>query len=143
LQATSNARGETLAQASARVFGKNGFDVAFECVGVEATITAAVDSIQKGGSIIVVGVFGDQPRINLALVQDRELNLRGTLMYQRQDYMRAVELIASEGILTEPLVTKHFSLENYIEAYRFIEQFGDRSMKVVIDVGDVPPVQGA
>jgi threonine dehydrogenase-like Zn-dependent dehydrogenase len=55
-------------------------------------------------------------------------------MYQRQDYKRAVELIASDGIITEPLVSKHFSMDNYIEAYRFIDKFGDRSMKVVIDV---------
>jgi L-iditol 2-dehydrogenase len=103
-------------------------------VGVEATITAVIDSIQKGGTIIIVGVFGDKPHINLALVQDRELNLHGTLMYQRQDYQRAVELIASGGIITEPLVSKHFSLDTYIEAYRFIDKFGDRSMKVVIDV---------
>ncbi len=134
LEATSNAKAETLAQASQRVFGKIGFDVAFECVGVEATITAVVDSIQKGGTIIIVGVFGDQPRVNLALVQDRELNLRGTLMYQRQDYQRAVELIASGDIQTGPLVTKHFSLDDYLEAYRFIDEFGDRSMKVIIDV---------
>jgi L-iditol 2-dehydrogenase len=134
LEATSNAKEETLSQASERVFGKNGFDVAFECVGVEATITAVIDSIQKGGTIIIVGVFGDKPRVNLALVQDRELNLHGTLMYRRQDYKRAVELIASGGILTEPLVSKHFSMDNYIEAYRFIDQFGDKSMKVVIDV---------
>jgi L-iditol 2-dehydrogenase len=135
LQATSNAKTETLAQAVGRVFGKDGFDTAFECVGVEATITDALACIQKGGTIIVVGVFGDQPRLNLALVQDRELNLRGTLMYRREDYQRAVELIASGGILTEPLVSKHFSLDNYLDAYRYIDQFGSQCMKVVIDVG--------
>ena len=134
LEAGSNAKTETLAQASERVFGREGFEVAFECVGVEATITAAVDSIQKGGSIIIVGVFGEKPPVNLALVQDRELNLRGTLMYRREDYERAVALIASGGIQTGPLVTKHFPLDDYLEAYRFIEQYGDRSMKVVIDV---------
>lgn len=134
LKATSNAKTETLAQAAARIFGKDGFDVVFECVGVEATMTAAVDTIQKGGTIIVVGVFGDQPRVNLALVQDRELNLRGTLMYQRPDYQHAVELIASGKIITEPLVTKHFPLDDYLEAYRFIEKFGDKSLKVIIDV---------
>jgi 2-desacetyl-2-hydroxyethyl bacteriochlorophyllide A dehydrogenase len=139
LAATSNANAETLPQASERIFGKDGFDVAFECVGVEATITAAIDSIQKGGILIIVGVFGEKPRLNLALVQDRELNLRGTLMYQRRDYQRAIELIASGGIITEPLVTKHFSLDNYIEAYRYIDKFGDKSMKVIIDVGDVSP----
>jgi len=68
------------------VFGKDGFDVAFECVGVEPTITAAIANIQKGGTLIIVGVFGDKPRIDLSTVQDRELNLRGTLMYKRPDY---------------------------------------------------------
>jgi L-iditol 2-dehydrogenase len=135
LDATSNAGVETLAQASKHRFGKAGFEVAFECVGVEATITAALDSIQKGGTIVVVGVFGEQPRLNLALVQDRELNLRGTLMYQRPDYLEAVGLIGSGGIQTGPLVTRHFPLDEYLEAYHFIEQYGDKSMKVVIDVG--------
>ena len=73
-----------------RIFGKDGFDVAFECVGVEPTLTAAVETIQKGGTLIVVGVFGEKPRIDMGLVQDRELNIRGTLMYQAQDYKRAV-----------------------------------------------------
>jgi L-iditol 2-dehydrogenase len=137
IEATSNAKTETLAQATARIFGKDGFTAAFECAGVEATITAAIDSIQKGGTIIVVGVFADQPRINLAVVQDRELTLRGTLMYRREDYLQAVELIASGGIITGPLVTKHFSLDDYLEAYRFIDTFGEKTMKVIIDVGGV------
>ncbi len=134
LENTSNAKKESLADATARIFGKDGFDVAFECVGVEATITEAVANIQKGGTLIIVGVFGDKPRLDLATVQDRELNLRGTLMYKRQDYQRAVELIASGGIITDPLVSKHFSIDDYIEAYHYIDQYGDKSMKVVIDV---------
>lgn len=134
LDKTSNAREESLADASERTFGKGGFEVAFECVGVEATITEAVSNIQKGGTLVIVGVFGDKPRIDMAIVQDRELNLHGTLMYKRQDYLQAVELIASGGILTESLVSRHFSIDNYIEAYRYIDQYGDKSMKVVIDV---------
>jgi len=134
LAATSNAKEETLAQASERVFGKDGFDVAFECVGVEATITAAIETIQKGGTLVVVGVFGDKPRINLGLVQDRELNIHGTLMYQIQDYKRAVELIAFGGIITEPLISRHFAMDDYLQAYRFIDQQGDKTMKVFIDI---------
>jgi L-iditol 2-dehydrogenase len=134
LENTSNAGQESLADASARVFGKDGFNVAFECVGVEATITAAVANIQKGGTLIIVGVFGEKPHIDLSTVQDRELNLHGTLMYKRPDYLRAVELIDSGGIITEPLVSKHYSIDNYIDAYRYIDQYGDKSMKVVIDV---------
>ncbi len=134
LPGTSNARQETLAQAAARVFGADGFDAAFECVGVEPTITAAIETIQKGGTLVIVGVFGDKPRVDLGLVQDRELNLHGTLMYQRQDYTRAVEMIASGVVATDPLMSKHFPLDEYLAAYRFIDAQGDNVMKVFIDI---------
>jgi 2-desacetyl-2-hydroxyethyl bacteriochlorophyllide A dehydrogenase len=134
LTATSNAEKENLVEAIARVFGSAGFEVAFECVGVEDTMTAAIENIQKGGSIIVVGVFGEKPRLNLGLVQDRELNIHGTLMYQHQDYERAVELIASGQVATQPLFSKHFPIDEYLAAYEFIEAQGDKTMKVFIDV---------
>ena len=135
LENISNPRDETLPEAAGRVFGASGFEVAFECVGVQATIEAAIAVIQKGGTIVVVGVFGEKPRLDLGLVQDRELNLRGTLMYRREDYLRAVELIACGGIRTAPLISQHFPFEQYLEAYHFIERQGDRTMKVFIDVG--------
>jgi L-iditol 2-dehydrogenase len=134
LEHTSNAERETLGTAAQRAFGRAGFELALECVGVEATMTAAIENIQKGGVIVVVGVFGEKPRVDLGLVQDRELVLKGTLMYQRRDYERAVELIADGKIITDPLFSKHFPLEQYLEAYHFIEAQGDKSMKVLIDV---------
>jgi L-iditol 2-dehydrogenase len=134
LDAISNAREEALAQAAERVFGKDGFDVAFECAGAEPAVSAAVEAIQKGGTIVIVGVFGEKPGIDLGLLQDRELNIRGTLMYKARDYERAVELIASGGIATGPLVSKHFPLDDYLAAYHFIEAQGDRIMKVFVDV---------
>jgi len=134
LAGTSNATEETLAEAAQRVFGPDGFDVALECVGVEATISAAVANIQKGGTLVVVGVFAEKPRIDMGLVQDRELNIHGTLMYKAEDYARAVELIASGNVITEPLMSKHFPFEQYLEAYRFIDAQGDRTMKVFVDL---------
>ena len=131
---TSNAKKEPFKEAVQRVFGTAGFFVAFECVGVEATMTAAIENIQKGGLIMVVGVFGEKPRVDLGLVQDRELNLRGTLMYQRADYERAVELIASGQVISQPLFSKHFPMDDYLAAYEFIEAQGDQTMKVFIDI---------
>jgi 2-desacetyl-2-hydroxyethyl bacteriochlorophyllide A dehydrogenase len=134
LSATSNAGQEPLAAAVDRAFGPEGFDVAFECVGVEPTIAAAVECIQKGGTIVVVGVFGERPRVDLGYVQDRELSIRGTMMYKRADYEGAIERIASGGISTEPLISKHFPLDEYLAAYDFIDRAGDKTMKVLIDV---------
>ena len=134
LQHTSNPAQEDLSVAVQRAFGDQGFDLAFECVGVEATLTAAVASIAKGGTLVVVGVFGDKPRIDLGLVQDRELHIVGTLMYQRPDYEQAVAWIASGDIVTEPLMSEHFPMDRYLDAYRFIDEKRDLTMKVFIDV---------
>ena len=104
-------------------------------MGVEPTITAAIETIEKGGTLVVVGVFGEKPRIDMGLVQDRELNIRGTLMYQRQDYERAVELIASgERRHRAADVASTSPFDEYLDAYRFIDRQGDKTMKVFIDV---------
>ena len=97
-------------------------------------MTATIENIEKGGTIVVVGVFGEKPRLDLGLVQDRELNIHGTLMYQRPDYDRAVELIDSGQVITNPLFSKHYTIEEYLEAYHFIDAQGDKTMKVIIDV---------
>lgn len=131
---TSNPSREDLQTASRRVFGAQGFDLAFECVGVEATLTAATESLAKGGTLVVVGVFGDKPRMDLGLVQDRELRIVGTLMYQRPDYEQAVSWVASGDIITEPLMSEHFPMDRYLDAYRYIDEKRDQTMKVFIDV---------
>jgi 2-desacetyl-2-hydroxyethyl bacteriochlorophyllide A dehydrogenase len=134
LEMISNANSENLRDASNRFFKREDFDIAFECVGVEATISEVIPTIQKGGDIIIVGVFSEKPKIDLGLVQDRELNIHGTLMYKKEDYLKAVELIYTGKVLTEPLISKHFSLDNYLKAYQYIDDLGDKSMKVIIDV---------
>ncbi|NQU76216.1 MAG: alcohol dehydrogenase catalytic domain-containing protein [Planctomycetes bacterium] len=131
---TSNALGETLAKASARVFGEDGFDLAFEAVGVEGTMDQAIASIGKGGTIVVLGVFSERPRIDMACVGEHELTLVGTLMYRREDYLQAVEWIDQGLIQTAPLDSKHFPFEQYLHAYEFIDREGAKSMKVFIDL---------
>ncbi len=125
---------ESLEEAKKRVFGNEGLDVAFEAVGAEETINSAIENIEKGGLIVVVGVFPENPCINLGFVQDRELRMIGNLMYKHEDYLKAVELIGVGEIKTKPLESKHFPFEQYLEAYKFIDKQGDKVMKVFIDL---------
>jgi len=101
---------------------------------VEPPLTAAVANIEKGGRIVVVGVFGEKPRVDLGLVQDRELTLAGTLMYKIDDYREAVRLMASGELKTQPLESQHFSFDRYADAYKFIDDQRDKCMKVFVDV---------
>lgn len=69
---------ENLGKAIVNTFGANKADLIFECVGVQTTITQAVESARKGSTIVVVSVFGKKQEVDLGLVQDREMSLVGT-----------------------------------------------------------------
>jgi L-iditol 2-dehydrogenase len=134
LELVANTRRQTLGSAATASFGADGFDVAFDCAGVEGALTDAIANVQKGGVIVLVAVYGEPVRLNTAIIQDRELSVRGTLMYHYRDFVRAVELIESGKVVTQPLETQHFPLDNYADAYAFIDESRDRTMKVFIDV---------
>jgi L-iditol 2-dehydrogenase len=129
-----NGKQEDLGQAILKIFGPDKADLILECVGVQDTITQAVSNARKGSTIVVVGVFGKKPEVDLGLVQDRELSLVGTLMYQKKDYERAIELVAGGKLCLGPMVTHRFPFSEYLEAYEAIESSGGKYMKVMIDL---------
>jgi L-iditol 2-dehydrogenase/threonine 3-dehydrogenase len=134
IENVSNAKEEKLEDAVKRVFGDEGFQVALEAAGAEPALTAVVDNIEKGGRIVILGVFGTPPKINMAKVCEHELSVVGSMMYMHEDYLEAAEMIASGKVITEPLVTKHFAFEEYPDAYKYIDTEGDKTMKVMIDL---------
>ncbi|MCB8945433.1 MAG: alcohol dehydrogenase catalytic domain-containing protein [Ardenticatenaceae bacterium] len=119
-------------------FGPDKADLILECVGVQPTIEQAVAHARKGSTIVIVGVFGQKPVVNIGLVQDRELSLVGTLMYQRPDYETAIALVAEGKMQLDALITHRFPFAHYLEAYHTIEAAGGNSMKVMmmLDEGD-------
>jgi L-iditol 2-dehydrogenase len=132
IERTINTTKESLPDAIKTHFGSNKADVILECVGVEDTITQAVNNARKGSTIVVVGVFGKKPAVDLGFVQDRELTLVGTLMYQQQDYEKAIELAGGRKLILDKMITNYFPFDQYLQAYQFIDQANDQTLKVMI-----------
>ncbi|MHA2006328.1 MAG: zinc-dependent alcohol dehydrogenase [Promethearchaeota archaeon] len=131
---TINPTNQNLSKEIVKRFDSNKADLIIECVGSNETIDDAIQNARKGSDIILVGVFGAKPCVDLGFVQDRELRLIGTLMYQTADYIKSIELVGSSKIKLEPLMTTHFPFEDYGKAYKFIDDKKDKVMKVFIDV---------
>lgn len=131
---TVNTAKEDLKGALLRDFGPDRADLTLECVGVQATVTQAIECARKGTTLVIVGVFGQKPVVNLGYVQDWELRLVGTAMYQKQDYERAIELVTSGKLCLDRLVTHRFAFDDYLEAYHTIEASNGEYMKVMIDL---------
>lgn len=134
VDAVCNVSEEPLADAAKRVFGERGFEVGAEVAGVEPSLSALTAGIGKGGTLLIVGVFGDKPAVDMSVVCEHELTLKGSMMYRHEDFEQAVRWIASGEIQTDPLVSKHFDFGDFDKAYEFIEAEGDKAMKIMIDV---------
>lgn len=115
-------------------FGNEGFQVGFEAAGVQASLDALMANVEKGGDIVILGVYSENPTVNMYFLGEHELNMFGSMMYRKEDYEEAVRMIDSGKIQTAPLISKHFNFESYLEAYQYIEKQGDLSMKVMIDL---------
>ncbi len=129
-----DARSGPLSEAAEAAFGEDGFTRAFECAGVEATINAALESIEKGGTIVQVALYGQRPTAHLALLAEHEKSLIGSMMYRKDDYLDAIEMIASGKIVAGPLISRHVPMGEYLSAYEIIEREGDEVMKVMWDI---------
>lgn len=129
-----NPQTEDLPVALQRTFGPDKADLILECVGAQATINQAVDNARKGSVIVIVGVFGQKPAVDLGLVQDRELSLVGTLMYQKMDYLDAIQLASSGKLHLAELISNRFAFRDYLKAYQTIDMAHGNVMKVMIEL---------
>jgi len=129
-----NSKNEELNDTIIENFGKDKADIIFECVGIQETISQAISVARKGSKIIIVGVYGKKPIVDLGLVQDRELSLIGTLMYQKNDFLRAIELTANGKLLLKKLITSEFPFSKYLNAYEYILKKKDKVMKAMISL---------
>jgi 2-desacetyl-2-hydroxyethyl bacteriochlorophyllide A dehydrogenase len=134
IEATLNVKEKALDKGMSEIFAGEGFQAGFEAAGVQSSLDSLVANVEKGGDIVILGVYAKNPVVNMYYVGEHELNLFGSMMYRHEDYEEAVKMIASGKIITKPMVSKHFPFNQYLDAYKFIEQQGDKAMKVMIDL---------
>jgi L-iditol 2-dehydrogenase len=125
------AAAESLGLAAARALPQRGCDLVVECVGNEPALRAAIAMARKGGTVLVVGVHGHEPRIQAGLVQDYELRLQGSLMYTGRDYRQAVTLLESGAVDPAAMVSARVPLENAAHAFAEAAR-GGGTLKVLL-----------
>jgi L-iditol 2-dehydrogenase/threonine 3-dehydrogenase len=134
IEATANVKNLSFSESVKAFFGDEGFQVGFEAAGVQTSLDVLMQYVEKGGDVVILGVYSQNPVVNMFYLGEHELNVFGSMMYRQEDYVAAVDMIASGKIITAPLLTKSFPFAEYLEAYLFIEHQGDKTMKVMIDL---------
>ncbi len=132
-----NTKNENFGEAMIRTFGPDKADVIYDCAGNNTTMGQAIQYARKGSTIILVAVFEGIGEADLAVLNDHELDLNTTMMYQHEDYTDAIELVRTGKVKLEPLMSKHFPFQKFLDAYHYIDDNRETTMKVLIDVDDI------
>lgn len=134
VDAVYNTRVKDFGEAMVETFGPDKADVIYDCAGNDITMGQAIKYARKGSQIILVAVYAGMANVDLAVLNDHELDLNTTMMYRHEDYVKAIELIDEGKIALSPLQTKTFAFKDYLEAYKYIDANRETSMKILIDV---------
>ena len=116
--------------------GGGGVDVAVEAVGISQTVGIAIESVSKGGSIVLVGNISPEVTIALQKVVSRQLRLQGSCA-SAGEYPRALELVSSGQIRVQPLITAVAPLEEGPQWFERLYAREPNLMKVVLAPGSV------
>ena len=129
-----NTRERDFGEAFVEFFGPDKADVIYDCAGNDVTMGQAIKYARKGSTIILVAVFAKMASVDLAVLNDHELDLNTSMMYRSEDYEKAIELVQEGKVRLMPLLSKRFPFREYLEAYKYIDENRESTMKVLIDV---------
>ncbi len=130
----ANTKEKDFGDAMVEAFGEDKADVIYDCAGNDITMGQAIKYARKGSMIVLVAVFAKMANVDLAVLNDHELDLNTTMMYRHEDYVDAIRIVNEKKVKLSPLMSKHFAFEDYQAAYEYIDANRETTMKVLIDV---------
>ena len=107
-------------------------DIIFECVGVPGMIGQCVMMAPFGAELVVVG-FCTQPDTFIpAIAMANEVTMKFVIAYTKQDFQFVVDMIASDRIDVEHMITDVVSFDQFPDAFEALRTPTDQC-KVLLD----------
>jgi threonine dehydrogenase-like Zn-dependent dehydrogenase len=128
------ANGTPLREVVAERVRPEGADVVFECVGSGETIAAALSATRKGGRAVVVGNAPATIEIDGLELQRGDRSLVGVLMYERDDFIEAMNLLAGGLLdaLPDEALVERFPLEDVGAAFSTSKDGTLKALRAVV-----------
>jgi L-iditol 2-dehydrogenase len=106
-------------------------DVAIDCSGAGAGVTAALASLRRRGTLVQIGLSGVDLTVPWDLICFRELRVVSGFASTPRSWLRAMALLAAERVACEPLITAVVPLTAWEQAFELSRS--QRGIKYVLD----------
>jgi threonine dehydrogenase-like Zn-dependent dehydrogenase len=108
-----------------------GVPVVFEAVGVEGTLGQAMQLVDRGGRVVVVGVCMKEDRIHPMVGINKSLTIKFVLGYTPAEYAEALAGLGDRSVDTSPMITRTVNLDELVEAFASLSDPHDCKIVVV------------
>ncbi|MFL6350777.1 MAG: zinc-binding dehydrogenase [Bryobacteraceae bacterium] len=132
--ATINARQPDAGAEIQRLTSGVGVDLALEAVGNSAAIKTAIDSVRKGGTVILIGNVSPTVEIPLQAVVARQIRLQGSAA-SSGEYPHCIDMLARSAVEVKPLITAVSPLEEGPQWFERLHSGEPNLMKVILSPG--------
>ena len=114
---------ESLTEVIAAMSGGRGADMIFECSGAVPALNTGLELVRKQGTVVQMGVFShSRESIATDLILHHEIQYIGSRSQKPSSWKLALELMASQKINPEKIVTNISPLDQWRSAFEFIAE---------------------
>lgn len=107
-------------------------DIVIDCVGIAATVNSAIDTVKKGGVVVLVGMGGDDTvPVNLNRAIGKEVDFR-TIFRYKNIFPTALQMVADGKIDIKGIVSHSFDFEEVSRAMEFVMNNKDEVVKATL-----------
>lgn len=106
-------------------------DIVIEATGNPDAVETACQIASKKGKIVLTGIFHQEARVHPRHIVRKELRVRGSFCYTREDFATCIQLVADGRVRTAPVITHVLPLDHIGEGLRLIKS--REAIKVILE----------
>ena len=131
-----NTKEQTLAQAIDRCFGADKADIIVDSAANPFVFQSIMDAARKASIVVLSGNYKEPVQLDVTQIQRREITVLGHMMYIRQEFEDGLRHLSLGNLHTEGLITQEWTLDQYAEAFRFIDDHPADVVKMIVKIGE-------
>ena len=131
-----NTKEQTLAQAIDKCFGADKADIIVDSAANPFVFQSIMDAARKASIVVLSGNYKEPVRLDVTQIQRREITVLGHMMYIRQEFEDGLRHLSLGNIHTEGLITQEWTLDQYAEAFRFVDDHPAEVVKMIVKIGE-------
>lgn len=110
-----------------------GVDVAFECVGAEASLNLAAEAIRRQGKLVQVGLHMRKPAVDAMLWALKDITVEATWCYPTTIWPRVALMIESGILPVEKIISDTIRPEDVVEkGFEALLDPSGKNMKILV-----------